>query len=289
MSDYRRHLGHILEINIAMLFISTSGVLGKYISLPVPVTICLRAAFALLALWIFCKLKGISFAVLRKDRFLIGLTGIFMGVHWITYFYALQWSNVAIGMLSLFSYPVITSFLEPFFLKTTFQKSHILLGFLVLCGIYFLVPDFNVENSHTIAVGMGILSAVAYSVRNLILKAKVEQYNGSMLMCYQTGIVTVFLLPFVFLIPQPEDVLQQWQALVVLAVITTAIGHTLYLTSFKHFSITTVSILGSVQPVYGIIIGAFFLKEIPSWSTILGGLLILSSVIIESIRSFKKA
>lgn len=49
------------------------------------------------------------------------LAGLFMGIHWVTYFYALQWSNVAIGMLSLFTYPVITAFLEPLFFKTHFK------------------------------------------------------------------------------------------------------------------------------------------------------------------------
>jgi drug/metabolite transporter (DMT)-like permease len=70
--------------------------------------------------------------------------------------------------------------------------------------------------------------------------------------------------------------------------ITTAIGHTLFLMTFKHFSITTVSILSSIQPVYGILIGAIFLKEIPELTTIFGGFLILGSVVIESFRSSKK-
>ena len=271
-----------------MLFVSTSGGLGKYISLAVPVTICIRALFAFVILWAFCRWRKISFTVLKKDIFPIVLTGVFMGLHWISYFYALQWSNVAIGMLSLFTYPVITSFLEPFFLKTKFQKAHILLGGLVLCGIYFLVPDFSLENSYTVAVGIGIISALCYSIRNLILKAKAEKYNGSMLMTYQTLIVGLLFSPFVLIMEEPILILDQWKSLVLLAVLTTAIGHTLFLNSFKYFSITTVSILGSVQPVYGIIIGAIFLNEIPALSTVFGGFLILSSVVIESVRSFNK-
>ena len=81
--------------------------------------------------------------------------------------------------------------------------------------------------------------------------------------------------------------LGQWEGIVALAVMTTAVGHTLFLMTFKHFSITSVSIISSVQPVYGIILGALFLSEIPTLTTIFGGVLILSSVIIESIRSSK--
>ncbi|MGB3144044.1 MAG: DMT family transporter, partial [Maribacter sp.] len=207
-----------------------------------------------------------------------------MGAHWITYFYALQLSTVAIGMLSLFTYPVITAFLEPILLKTKFQRVHILLALLVLTGMYFLSPNLDFENSYTIAIVFGLFSAFCYALRNILLKTKVSDYNGSTLMVYQTGFVGVVLCPFLFSIDF-DLILGQWEALVALAVLTTAIGHTLFLMTFKHFTITTVSIISSIQPVYGILIGAIFLSEIPKATTLLGGALILSSVIIESVRS----
>lgn len=280
------HIGHLLEINLAILFISTSGALGRYIDLPVPVTIGIRAILAFLLLALYCRWKRISFKILKKDRFLVFLGGVLMGLHWITYFYALQWSNVAIGMLSLFTYPVITSFLEPLLLGTKFQKVHLILGALLLCGIYFLVPDFDFDDSYSMAVVIGIFSALCYAIRNLLMKSKVSKYSGSLLMCYQVGITGLILIPA---LPFADfgAVIFQWKGLVALALLTTAIGHTLFLNSFKHFSITTASILSGITPVYGIIIGALFLSEIPSWPTIFGGILIVASVLVESVRSHK--
>ncbi|TDS15238.1 threonine/homoserine efflux transporter RhtA [Maribacter caenipelagi] len=278
------HLQHLLEINLAMLFVATSGALGRYVQLPVPVAIGSRAILAFVALFIYCKWKGFSLNVDKKDIPVILLSGVLMGVHWIAYFYALKLSNVAIGMLSIFTYPVITAFLEPILLKTKFQLVHLLLAFLVLTGMYFLSPTLDFENSYTIAIGFGVFSALAYALRNILLKKKVAKYNGSMLMTYQTAIVGVILFPFLFIV-SADTIIGQWEVLVALAVLTTAIGHTMFLMTFKHFNITTVSILSSVQPVYGIIIGAIFLSEIPKGTTILGGILILSSVVIESIRS----
>lgn len=280
------HLQHILEINLAMFFIATSGALGRYVQLPVPVTIGTRAILAFLLLFLFCRWKGISLRVSPKDFPIILLSGLLMGVHWITYFYALKLSNVAVGMLSLFTYPVLTAFLEPLLLKTKFQRIHLFLAFLVLTGMYFLSPDFNFKNSYTIAIGFGLFSALAYALRNILLKQQVAGYNGSSLMVYQTGIVGIALFPFLFTIA-PDAIFDQWQGIIVLALVTTAIGHTLFLMTFKHFTITTVSIISSVQPVYGILIGIIFLSEIPKSTTILGGILILGSVVIESIRSGK--
>lgn len=286
MKNKNPHVSHILEINLAMVFISTSGALGRYIELPVPVIIVSRAILAFVALLFYCKWKGISLRIEKKDIWIIGLTGLLMAVHWVTYFYALKMSNVAIGMLSLFTYPVITSFLEPLLLKTKFQKIHLLLGALVLSGIYLLVPDFDMSNSYTMAVGIGVLSATVYALRNLILKTKVGNYNASLLMCYQMGVVSILLLPALFQ-TNIELIGSQLPPLLTLALLTTAVGHTLFLNTFKHFSITTASIISSVQPVYGILIGWLFLAEIPSAVTIIGGILILSAVVVESVRTYR--
>ncbi len=209
-----------------------------------------------------------------------------MAGHWLAYFHALQLSNVAIGMLSLFTYPVFTSFLEPLFLKTRFQKIHLLLGILVLFGLYFLVPDFSFGNQNTVAIGFGLLSALCYAIRNLILKTKVDKYQGSLLMTYQMVIVSLLLVPAYFLYDL-NAIGQQWEGLLGVALITTVLGHTMFINCFKYFSVTTVSILSSIQPVYGILIGALLLSEIPDWTTVLGGILILASVVVESVRSYR--
>ncbi len=133
----RSHLSHLLEINLAMVFIGTSGALGRYVDLPVPVTIGSRGILAFFVLLLFCKWRGISLRIKPAHIGTVLLSGFLMGVHWITYFYALQWSNVAIGMLSLFTYPVLTAFLEPLLLKTKLQKIHLLLGIMVLCWNLF--------------------------------------------------------------------------------------------------------------------------------------------------------
>ena len=274
-------------MNLAVLFISTSGVLGRYITLDPVITIFYRCIIAVLVFYLYCRWKKIDLKIENKrDLLKLILGGILMGGHWITYFYSLKYSSVAIALLSLFTYPVITAFLEPMLFKTRFNKVHIGLGALVLAGIYFLSPEFDLENDYFIAVIFGIASAVFYSLRNLLMKREVERYDGSALMFYQILVVSIVLFPSVFY-AEFHEVVSQWEPLLVLAILTTCIGHTLFLKSFKNFTITTASIMSSIQPVYGIILGAIFLSEIPSAKTIIGGTLIISAVIIESLISLK--
>ena len=105
-------------------------------------------------------------------------------------------------------------------------------------------------------------------------------------MFFQLLIISIFLLPALFLY-DTSNISTQFPYVIILALVTTAIGHTLFIQSLNHFKVSTASIIGSTQPIFGIIIAFFFLNEIPTWNTFFGGMLILSTVVIESLRSRK--
>ena len=189
-------------------------------------------------------------------------------------------------MLSLFTFPVITALLEPFFLKTKFNPVHLILGTIILIGIYILAPEFNLESDDLKGILFGLFSAFCYSIRILILKQHVDHYHGSMLMFYQTSVITIVLFPVLFFM-DVSGFQTQVPYLLLLAIITTAIGHSLMVHSLKFFSASTATIIGSIQPVFGIIIAFVVVNEIPAVNTIWGGLLIISTVFIETIRPKK--
>ena len=274
---------NIIQLNIAMGLISTSGALGKYIELPVVLTIGFRAFLAGIILFSFCYFKKFSLKIQSKDRLKIILAGVLMGLHWVTYFYALRMSNVAIGMLSLFTYPAITTVLEPLILKTKILKFHIALSALVLVGIYFLVPEFTLGSNTLIAVMSGVFSALCYALRNILMKDTSSNYNGTVMMSYQLLIITLLLLPGLF-IYDTSKMIDFLPSTLTLALVTTVFGHTLFLYSLRHFSTVTVSIISCTQPIYGILIGMLFLAEFPEPSTLIGGAIIVFTVIAESWR-----
>jgi drug/metabolite transporter (DMT)-like permease len=282
------HIKNLSGLLMATLFISTSGVLGRYIAMPTEVIIWFRSVFAVVFLYIFCRLKKVNLKVYdTKTHVPLLVSSLFMAAHWITYFYALKLSNVALGMLSLYTFPVITSLLEPVFLKTKLNPIHIILGLLVLVGLYVLTPEFNLESSMVKGVLFGLISAVCYAIRILIMKQYSKIYHGSMLMLYQTTVITIVLLPVLFYM-DVSGFSSQFPYLLMLALLTTAIGHSLMVHSLKFFSASAATIISSVQPIFGILLAFLFLGEIPHVNTYVGGALILSTVVIESIRSQKK-
>lgn len=288
MVEERADLKHILQLNLAVIIISTSGTLGRYIELSPFLIIFLRSFVAIWALLIFCKIKGfkLNFSN-KKDLLKVLFAGILMCAHWLTYFQSLKLSSVAIGMLSIYTYPVITTFLEPLIRKTGFNKMHLFLGIFVLFGVYFLMPEFSLDNQQTIAVCFGVGSAFLYSLRNILMKQQASKYNGWVLMLYQMFVVSTLLIPVLFFFDL-SVIPSQLAPVLVLGLLTTSVGHTLLVSSFKYFSATTASIISSAQPIYGILLGYFILNEIPSINTVIGGLLIATAVFTEIFRSFKK-
>lgn len=281
------HIKNLSGLLLATFFISTSGVLGKYIAMPSEVIIWFRSVFAMVFLYVFCRFKKVDLKI-KSNKHIVPfiISGIFMAIHWVTYFYALKRSNVATGMLSLYTFPVMIAFLEPLFLKIKFNPMYIVLGCMVLLGVYILAPEFNLESSNVQGILFGLLSALCYSIRILILKQYVAKYDGGMLMFYQTLIITICLLPVLFFM-DISGFESQFPYLLLLALLTTAIGHSLMVHSLQFFSVSTASIISSVQPIFGIILAFIFLNEIPTWNTFVGGSLILATVVIESVRSKK--
>ena len=85
---------NLLQLNFAVLLISTSGALGRFIELPVPLIIALRACLGSVPLFLFCKFKGLSFKIQKKDRGIIIISSVLMATHWIAYFISLKLSTI---------------------------------------------------------------------------------------------------------------------------------------------------------------------------------------------------
>ncbi len=281
------NLKNLFWLLVAVFLVSTSGVLGRYIALPTEIIIWFRSFLAAIFLYAFLRFKKTNLRVQQQKEYLpFFIGGVFMALHWVTYFYALKLSNVGLGMLSLYTFPVIIALLEPIILKVKFQPIHVLFGVLILVGLYILTPKFDIESTQVKGILFGVFSAFCYAFRILILKKYAANYDGAVLMFYQVIIVSILLLPALFFM-DVSGLKTQWPYLLLLAFLTTAVGHSMILHSLKFFSASTTSIISSLQPIFGIIMAIFFLNEIPTLNTFIGGFLILFTVFIESYRMKK--
>lgn len=273
----------LVLINLSIIFMSTSGVLGRYIQLDSTMTTWWRCAIAAIALWLICKLAKIDLRIKSKaDRKKLVLAGILLSIHFPTYFYSLDYSNVAIALLTLYTFPAFTAIIEPIFTKSPFKLTDLILACISLIGVMIMIPSFSLKNEFSLAIILGLISSITYVFRNLILLEPAKQYSGSALMFYQLVVLSLVLTPFWFFIdgnPSNSD----WPAIVALALVTTVLGHTLFVMSLKKLNATTASLLSCLAPVLAILWAYLFLNEVPTNKTLLGGAIILATVVSKTI------
>lgn len=267
---------------------STSGVLGRFIQMDSTMANWWRSVIAFSVLWCIIKFLGIGVKLDSKaNRNKVFLSGALLSIHWITYFYALDYSNVAIALLTLYTFPAFTAIIEPIYSKSPFNTKDVMLALCSFIGVLILVPSFSLTNNYSFAILLGLISSITYVFRNLLLLEPAKQNPGMTIMLYQLGTLIVVVAPFWLFInslPTKND----WLGLFVLAIVTTVFAHTLFVMSLKKLDATTASLLSCLAPVLGIMWAFLFLNEVPTNKTLIGGSIILLTVVLKTISTNKQ-
>ena len=284
MSDSAKRKKGLLALHTASLLFGGTALFSKLIDLPALDITVVRSVFAVLALFGLLLWRKSAFLLKSKSHFwLMVLAGVLIGLHWVTYFHAMQVSSVAVGMIALFTHPMMTIFLEPLFKRERPELVDIACGLLVFVGIFLMVPELSFGNDVALGVFWGVCSAFFFSLRNVIQGHYLSHYGGELSMLYQGAVVVLLLMPFLGSVPTLGW--QPWLMLVVLGVCFTALPHVLFATSFKYLKTKTASLIACLQPVYGACFAAVLLGEYPTLATIIGGVIIVTASAWESYRS----
>lgn len=279
----------MFSLHLSALLMGATGLFSKIIELPAWDITGYRTwiAAAVLFAWVWWRERSVLLRAPRDYGRMLFL-GALLGLHWITFFHSMQISSIAIGIISLYAFPVMTVFLEPWLKGTQLDWRDIVSGVFVLIGIYFLVPEFSVDNTTTQGVLWGIFSAFTFALRNVLLGHWFSHQSASRSMGYQVLIVAVLMTPIIALSSHQPRVIDWW-LLLGLGIIFTAVTHTLFGHALRYLKATTVGVVSCMQPVYAVIYGMLVLHDVPDLPTVFGGVIIMAAALYESVHTHKKA
>jgi len=279
----------LLTLHLGAFLMGATGLFSKIIELPAWDITGYRTWIAAVVLfaWVWWRERSIGLKSARDYGRMLVL-GILLALHWVTFFYSMQVANIAVGMISLYAYPVVTVFLEPWIKRTKLDWRDVVSGFLVLVGIYCLVPEFDMGNNMTQGVMWGVISALTFAVRNLLLSHWFSDQTAARSMSYQVLIVALLMTP-ILLLSSHQPTTHDWWLLVCLGIVFTAFTHTLLGYALRYLKAKTVGLVACLQPVYAVIYEIAILHTYPDWSTILGGSIIMAAAIYESVREHNKS
>jgi len=275
----------LINLHVTVMLLGGTALFSKLIPLSAIDITFGRSLPGFIMLFIFVKLSGESLKLNSVKDYLIGLgLGLIMAVHWVTYFASMQYATVSVGIIALFTFPVITVLLEPFFEKIRICWQDVVSALVVLLGIWLIVPSTSLSNDVTLGVIVGVFSAFLYAIRNLMHRRYFSHYSGSKAMAYQIMVICPCLIFFVSDDFYSMDI-DTALLLLLLGTVFTAIPHAMVANALKHLRAKTFSLVACMQPFYGVVFAIIVLNETPNWQTLFGGLLVISAAIYETINT----
>ena len=270
-----------INMHIATVFFGLSGVFAALIPASAISVVWGRTAIAVVVLFGVCLLKkrlpwhGVS---KTETAQLLGI-GCLLGVHWWSFFYAIQLGGVAIGTLGFSCFPAAIAIIEAVVFKDRISKLELALIGLITLGLILVTPSFDFANQATIGLLWGIFSGVIYAVIAACNRVGAAKRQASSLQAcwwqfFAISVVTVFAAPQLSGLSG-----MGWVWMLGLGVLCTGLAYWLFIDSLSAINARTAAMIFALEPVYAIAIAWVFLHDVPSLRMLLGGSLIIAAVV----------
>ena len=242
-----------------------TGILGKLIHLDALLIVWHRVLIALIALGIALIFLKKSLRInSKKDFFRIAGVGVFVVLHWLTFYKSIQLSTASLGILCLSTTTLHVTWLEPLVMKRKFSWLEFGLGSIVIYGIYFVSGDFEAKDYEALAYGLAsALFAALFSVFN----ARLAQDIPSSTITFYELLVGLFFVSCLLLYTGQLNAeiftmtLSDFLWLLFLGILCTSFAFLATIEVVKRLGAFTVSLSINLEPVYTILLAIVILNE----------------------------
>jgi drug/metabolite transporter (DMT)-like permease len=277
------------QLHIAVFLAGFTAILGRLIDLNEGMIVWYRMLISAATLAFILILRKEFISLTWRKSIDLFAVGAIISLHWVTFYGSLKYSNVSVSVTCLSAIGFFTSLFEPLIRKRKIDKIEILLGLLVIAGVYLI---FNFYPEYKTGIIFGIISAMLASLFPIYNKKLLENFTPGIVTVYEmTGgfIALCFILPFYFRFFPATYFMPTWSDLfwlLILAWICTVFAFILSLNSLRKISAFTVNLSYNLEPVYSIIFAFIIFKEnkFLGMGFYLGFSLILLAVLIQMKR-----
>ncbi len=268
----------IVSVNIAVLLFGLAGLFARWIHLPAIVITFGRVLFSSIALGIYMLIRRENFRIAGRQAALLLLAGAVLALHWWSFLGSIQRSTVAVGTITFSSFPLFVTFLESFIFRQKLKMRSVTFAVIILIGVLITIPEFSFENRMVSGIILGMVSALSYAFLTIINKSTAGTVSSTATAFYEQASAAALLFPFMFRLNVQPSV-SDLALLLFLGTVTTALAHTLFISSLKTLPAQHAGICSSLETVYGILFALLLLGEIPSLREVLGAVIIIAAVI----------
>ena len=282
-----------LQLHMAVFLAGFTGILGRLITLNEGLLVWWRLLISSATMWILFGLMKRLHPVSTKDLWRIAGVGFVAALHWVSFFGSIKYSNVSVALVCFSAVGFFTAIFEPLVTRRSFSMVEIMLGLLVMAGIYII---FHFDPEYKTGILIGLLSAMLGALFPIFNRQLLQRMNSETLITYELsgGLLSLTLLlpfylklsPATHLLPSTSD----WGWLLVLSWLCSVWAFQLSANALKKISAFTVNLSYNLEPVYGIVLAfmVYHENEFLGRSFYIGLALIITAVVIQTYRVYRK-
>ena len=268
----------VLRYLFALTLYGTIGLFLHFVSYSSEFVVLCRGLFGSLFIYLVLlfRKEKIDREAVRKSLFMLALSGIALGLNWVFLFAGYRY-GIAISSLCNYMAPIIVVVITSLFYKERINLKQILCIVMAFAGMLLMLGIFEGNSSVDMrCVLYGSLAAVGFVILVLINRRirDIPQLEKTLI---QLLFSMLAVLPYVYFNNGFPKVFDLRSALVVLMLgfLHTGVAYIFYFSSIDTLPAQSIAVLGYLEPVMNLLIGALVLHEKIDISGILGALLII--------------
>ena len=282
-------LKNYLHLHLLVFIAGFTAILGKLISIKAIPLVWFRMLIAGILMLAFIKISKVKLQIRLKTFFKFAIAGIVVAMHWITFFGAIDVSNVSITLVMFSTGAFFASFIEPIVYRRKLIWYEIVFGIMVILGVYIII---NTEFEYISGIILGVSSAFFSSLFAVLNGKFVEKHHAATISFYEFICGVAFISIYLafaadgfsqenFFDLQTTD----WLYLFILASVCTAYAFIASTHIMRYISPYTVVLTYNLEIIYGIVLALllFPLDEKMGAGFYYGSLLVVATVLANGI------
>lgn len=280
-----------VKILTSMAIFGTVGIFVRFIPMASAAIAFCRGVLGCIFLLLLMAATGkkISVGDIKKNLWVLAISGAAIGINWILLFEAYRHTTVAIATICYYLAPAFVTLGSPLVGEKLTAKKLGCIG-VAMVGMVFVSGVLQgSQNGSPLGVLLGVGAAVFYA-SVILLNKKLSPIGAYDKTLCQLGAASIVVAPYILLsgaISFAEMSALGWVMLAVVGIVHTGIAYALYFGGIRDVNAQTAAILSYLDPVLSIILSALILREQLDVFSILGAVLILGSALYSELPGRK--
>lgn len=206
---------------------------------------------------------------------------------------AINMTGAGVAVVLLYTAPAIIMIYSTIFLKEQLTRKKVVVLCMTLVGCALVSEIWSADSNITLAgLVVGLLAGFGYALYSIFGTMAIKGgYSSETITVYTFLLASVVLL---FLEPPMElvsDIAAKnaWPLLIVFSLLTTVLPFFCYTKGLVNLPPSVASVIATIEPVVGAILGILVLKEGASVSKIAGIILIIGGVFLLNMKQKERA